>query len=282
MRHCCQVVSTFAQSLTKKVAQGRGRQSRARPPVAQIRDRNHPRAFIPIQFRVTERCSTMDAEAARREASRLGAERHADAAPRPQSSRDRKRADILAAAKEVFFNMGYAGASMDQITARSGVSKATVYAHFRSKDDLLLGVVEDVIETIRSGTAELPSSDDFREWLMQLGRIASSQLTSPAAIALQRLAISEAARFPEIARAFHQSGVSAAFAPVTLPGFEAAMAKGILKQGSPSLALAHFFEMCFGKMLRDVLMGLSPPPNAREIEANVRSSVEAFLHGYAA
>lgn len=203
-------------------------------------------------------------------------------APRRQNSRDSKRAAIVAAAKEVFFEEGYAGASMDQITTRSGVSKATVYAHFRSKDDLLLGVVEEVIRSIRTRTAELPSGGDFREWLMQLGRIASSQLTSRDAIALQRLAISEAERFPEIARAFHQTGINTAFAPAVLPTFESAIAKGVLRNTDPGVALAHFFEMCFGKVLRDVLMGLSPPPSAREIEVNVRSSTDAFLHGHAA
>lgn len=199
----------------------------------------------------------------------------------PQSPRDRRRAAIVVAARDVFFAEGYADASMDQITALSGVSKATVYAHFKSKDDLLLAVVEDVIQTIRAGTVDLPSDEDFHEWLTQLGRIASRQLTSVPAIALQRLAISEAARFPQIARALQQSGVNTALAAMVVPTFEAAIAKGVLYNSDPRVMLAHFFEMCFGKMLRDVLMGLSPGPSAREVEISVRLGVEAFLHGYA-
>lgn len=200
---------------------------------------------------------------------------------KPPSRRDRKRADIIAAAKEVFFAEGYA-ASMDQITARSGVSKATVYAHFKSKDDLLLAVVDDMLRAIRAAVTDLPRNDDFRTWLAQLGRLASRLLTTPAAIALQRLAIAEAARFPQIARALHETGGSAVFAPAVIPEFEAAIAEGILRQSDPKVAHMHFFEMCLGKMLRDVLMGLSPVPGRREIDANVHSAVEAFLHGYAA
>lgn len=203
------------------------------------------------------------------------------APPARPSQRDRKRADIVAAAKEVFFAQGYAGASMDEITARSGVSKATVYAHYRSKDELLLAVVEDVLLTIRAAMTELPAADDFPKWLSQLGRIASRQLTSPDAIALQRLAITEAMRFPEIARAFQQSGADAALADAAIPVFEKAMTSGVLRKGDPALALSHFFEMCFAKKLRDVLMGLATTPSEPEIDLTVRLGVEAFLEGYA-
>jgi AcrR family transcriptional regulator len=209
--------------------------------------------------------------------------RNAEGVAEPGLSRsDRKRADIVAAAKEVFFAAGYAGASMDEITARSGVSKATVYAYYRSKDELLLAVVESVLETIRAAMTELPEAHDFRVWLLQLGHIASRQITSPDAIALMRIAITEATRFPEIARAFQQSGSDAALAGVAIPVFEAAMSNGVLRKGDPALALSHFFEMCFAKKLRDVLMGLAPIPSEQEIELMVRLGVGAFLDGYAA
>ncbi len=199
------------------------------------------------------------------------------------SQRDRKRAEIVAAAKEMFFAQGYAGASMDQITARSGVSKATVYAHFGSKDELLLAVIDDIIQGMRGAIAtDLPSEGDFREWLLHMGRLACRQLTSPDAIALQRIAIAEANRFPEIAQAFRQAGVDRALAAVVKPTFETAIARGVLRECDAGVALSHFYEMCVAKRLRDMLMGLSPPPSAREIEAMVTVSVEAFLRGYAA
>lgn len=212
---------------------------------------------------------------------RYSAKKLGEGIPARPSQRDRKRAEIVAAAKEVFFKEGYAHASMDEITARSGVSKATVYAHYRSKDELLLAVVEDVLEGIRAAMTELPQEADIRTWLTQLGRIASKQITSPAAVALQRLAITEATRFPEIARAFQQSGSDAALAGAAIPVFEAAMESGVLRRSDPALALSHFFEMCFAKKLRDVLMGLSPIPSEREIDLIVRLGVEAFLEGYA-
>ncbi len=202
--------------------------------------------------------------------------------PTRPSQRDRKRADIVAAAKEVFFKEGYAHASMDEITARSGVSKATVYAHYGSKDELLMAVVEDVVHSVRAVMTDLPQkSEDFRGWLTQLGRIASEQITSPEALAIHRLAITESVRFPEIAQAFQRSAAAAALDGVAIKGFAAAMANGTLRKGDPERAVEHFFEMCFAKRMRDVLMGLAPIPTSREIERAVTAGVEAFLYGYA-
>jgi AcrR family transcriptional regulator len=47
------------------------------------------------------------------------------------------RAAILSAARELFYNEGIRAASMDAIAERAGVTKKTVYHHFRSKDDLV-------------------------------------------------------------------------------------------------------------------------------------------------
>ncbi len=52
------------------------------------------------------------------------------------SKSDQKRQKILDAGRELFMTQGYADTSMDQVTAKSGVSKATVYNHFPSKEIL--------------------------------------------------------------------------------------------------------------------------------------------------
>jgi AcrR family transcriptional regulator len=51
---------------------------------------------------------------------------------------DTTRAQIIQAADDLFYGEGIRSASMDAIAARAGVTKRTVYYHFRSKDDLLV------------------------------------------------------------------------------------------------------------------------------------------------
>src|SRR5580692_404744 len=53
-----------------------------------------------------------------------------------KSSRDRRRDAIVEVARQVFFEEGYAAASMSTIAARLGGSKGTLYNYFRSKEEL--------------------------------------------------------------------------------------------------------------------------------------------------
>ena len=50
---------------------------------------------------------------------------------------EQRRADLLAAGRELFLAKGVAATSLDDITGRAGVSKGLFYLYFRSKDDLL-------------------------------------------------------------------------------------------------------------------------------------------------
>ena len=69
------------------------------------------------------------------------AERHAGgkrADERRRDRVDRTRADLLAAAAQVFADRGYEGASVGDIAAAAGYTKGALYAHFGSKNDLFL------------------------------------------------------------------------------------------------------------------------------------------------
>jgi len=57
-------------------------------------------------------------------------------------TKDRTRRRIIDAAYESFWRAGYLRTSVDGIAERAGVTKRTLYAHFRSKDDLLAAVLQ--------------------------------------------------------------------------------------------------------------------------------------------
>ena len=72
--------------------------------------------------------------------------------PRKRAEIDRREQDILAGALALFTSDDWPAASMDQIAARAGVSKGTLYNHFASKDDvyarLLIDFSEQVLDRI--------------------------------------------------------------------------------------------------------------------------------------
>jgi AcrR family transcriptional regulator len=63
-------------------------------------------------------------------------------AVRRRLTREQRRELIERAATEVFAEQGYAGAAIDEIARRSGVSPPVVYDHFASKDDLYRRLIE--------------------------------------------------------------------------------------------------------------------------------------------
>jgi AcrR family transcriptional regulator len=81
------------------------------------------------------------------------------------SAADRRSA-ILAAALEVFSEQGFHGASLEDVAARGGVSKALIYEHFDSKRELERALLEmHVHELLGRVTAAITSADGEEERL---------------------------------------------------------------------------------------------------------------------
>jgi AcrR family transcriptional regulator len=68
--------------------------------------------------------------------------------PRRRLSKEARRAKLLAAAEDVFGDVGYHGATMELIAGRAGVARSLLYEHFTSLDDIY-------IECVRAARAEL-------------------------------------------------------------------------------------------------------------------------------
>lgn len=114
------------------------------------------------------------------------------------SHEDRRRR-ILEAAERIFVEAGYGEATMAAIAEASGMSKKTLYQFFPDRLSIFIALVRDCefSFTPPDGT---PKSD-LREVL--LGMTASA--LSPRRLAMTRLVIAEAHRYPELARSFYKT-----------------------------------------------------------------------------
>lgn len=61
---------------------------------------------------------------------------------------------IVAAARPLFVSDGYKGVSMQQIADAAGIHKATLYHHFKDKDDLFVTVLNAELATLRQGMVQ--------------------------------------------------------------------------------------------------------------------------------
>jgi AcrR family transcriptional regulator len=65
--------------------------------------------------------------------------------PRPDVSEERKD-QILNAAEEVFSQKGFSKARMDDIAEGTGLSKGTLYLYYKSKDDLIIAILDRIFQ----------------------------------------------------------------------------------------------------------------------------------------
>jgi AcrR family transcriptional regulator len=65
--------------------------------------------------------------------------------PRPNVSEERKN-QIITAAEGVFTEKGFDAARMDDIAEETGLSKGTLYLYFKSKDDLIIAILDRMFQ----------------------------------------------------------------------------------------------------------------------------------------
>jgi AcrR family transcriptional regulator len=68
------------------------------------------------------------------------------------------RAQILTAAAELFRAHGYRATTLEELARRLGISKKTLYGHFRSKEDLLAAIFHRTMSLVEEGLATIVDS----------------------------------------------------------------------------------------------------------------------------
>ncbi len=130
--------------------------------------------------------------------------------PRWERRKDSRPSELLEAALGIFVERGYAAARLEDVAAKAGVSKGTLYLYYANKEELFKAVVRRSIAPLIAETrAIIESSDDDSETL--LGRFLEIWWTRYGATRLAgitKLVIGEAGNFPEMARFYNGEVVS--------------------------------------------------------------------------
>jgi AcrR family transcriptional regulator len=106
---------------------------------------------------------------------------------------------ILDAARKVFLDRGFEGASIEEIAQAARSGKPTIYARFRDKKALFTAAVTGYV-IAKQGQLEnySPSGTTLEERLTSIGATVLQEALTPEWIGLVRLAIAEARRFPDL------------------------------------------------------------------------------------
>ncbi|MDR6585897.1 TetR/AcrR family transcriptional regulator [Herbaspirillum sp. BH-1] len=194
---------------------------------------------------------------------------------------EEKRDAILAAAADVFKESGFEGASMAEISARIGGSKGTLYAYFKSKEELFVAVthavakkqIEPALETLDQETEDLEAT------LRVFGEKAVSFLCQESTLQTQRMILAEAGR-SDIGRRFHEDGPKLGMQRIAA-FMQKQMAAGRLKQADPMLATLQLCALLDCETVRPMMLGLETSISKPRIKRMVGRAVETFLAAYA-
>lgn len=191
-----------------------------------------------------------------------------------------KRRLVQEAAAELFIAHGYEKVSMDAVARAAGVSKATLYAHFASKDALFASIVGEACQRNTALESNFPAEvADIRAALTTVGERVLRFLLEPRTQAIYRVAVAESARCPELGEAFMANGPQR-----FLDRFSVWLAAQT-EAGNLAVADAMMAAEQFGALLRlslfmRVTLGLEPEPSEPEIQATVAAAVETFLRAF--
>ncbi len=124
---------------------------------------------------------------------------------------DARPDEILDAALKVFTEKGFAAARVDDVAAAAGISKGAVYLYFPSKDALFEALVRRFADRVVAGAAArfVALADADPETAIRGGlRFLMTMMSDPDVSAAPRLVLSEAQRFPAIARLYRREVIA--------------------------------------------------------------------------
>ena len=207
------------------------------------------------------------AHSARRALSRGGRPTRAEA--------ERRQQELLEIAGAMFMKHGFDGTSVDGVAEAAAMSKRTLYAHYRDKNELFSAVLRNLIDRwlvpinqFRAGTS------DLEPMLMEIGRHLLTSALAPQAVSLHRIIIAESERRPEFGRLAYTEGRRPAIRAIAAglrrhaPLLRADDLEGVAEQ---------FVSLVIDSSLRLAALGIGPDPH--DVETRVRAAVDLFLNG---
>jgi len=130
-------------------------------------------------------------------------------APR-QRRKEARPSELAEAALALFIEKGFAATRLDEIAARAGVSKGTLYLYFDSKEALFTAAIRDgIVPMIDEAEARLDAMAEdpeqmLREILMTFwARVGATRLGG-----IPKLMMAEAMNFPDVARFYYENVIA--------------------------------------------------------------------------
>ncbi len=194
--------------------------------------------------------------------------------PKPDVS-EKRTAQILEAAREVFARKGFHKARMEDIAARANLSKGTLYLYFKNKDALITALLDRLFQSEMSDLRAIQQEDApaaERLWRFMETITADVQGSWMGILPVVYEFLALIFRNPLVQKAFRQ--YLRTYIALSIPIIEDGIARGEFRPVDPqeaALALGALFE---GTLLLWVY-----DPETVDVERHIRSGFQILLEG---
>ena len=167
-----------------------------------------------------------------------------------QRRRDARAPEILDAALACFAEKGFAATRMDDIAARAGISKGTIYLYFESKETVFKALARQSIGAQIASvvayvdTFEGHSADLLRFVIATIGNFASTSDR----VVLPKVFLAEVGNFPELAQFWRREIIDRGIAL-----FETIIRRGVARGEFRDVTPQHAARLCIAPILLLVL-----------------------------
>lgn len=186
---------------------------------------------------------------------------------------------LLDIARQHFLAAGYRETSLDGIAREAGVAKKTLYHHFGSKAGLFTAIIERLREAWIADLRDFVVETEQPQIVLEaVARHILDIATRPEMIALHRLLVAEAHRFPDFVRGNYEEGAPRGMEPLAAY-LRMAVARGALRLDDVALATEQFTHLVLGGTRMRLLLGVARRPGRLERERIARQAVAIFLLG---
>lgn len=187
--------------------------------------------------------------------------------------------ELLDAAFAVFVEKGFADARLEDIAARAGVSKGTVYLYFDSKEAIFQDMIRRVADAKMEMVAHLVEAHQgsFAALLRQLAGLMAAHIAQPPLVHFPRLIIGESKRFPALAAFYLETAISRA-RKILMRIIERGQEAGEFRPIPPRHA-AHLFisPMLFVPIYTSVFA--PHDPEGFDLDGHVSAHLDIYLKG---
>jgi TetR/AcrR family transcriptional regulator, mexJK operon transcriptional repressor len=194
-----------------------------------------------------------------------------------QAEAARRHGVLLEIAARLFLERGIDSVSMEEIAKQAEVAKRFIYARYGGKSELFVAAVEhwfaDRLETLHA--FELPQQRG-EKGLLQFGRKLLELALQPDALALHRLFVIAAPRFPELAKLFVERNSHRIVGEIVRM-LTVYADRGEIEFPHPQMLAEQFFISIVGIPQRLALLGLRETP--MEEQRRLRAAILLFLDG---